>query len=278
MAEKTYKVFFYTTSFGLNGETLRGAFDQLKGSLSQNGHLPHQDIEGHTFQLRDLTHDLSKGGWKGVFGRLRSDAPNVITADDMENALPLSETDLLIEKSHFLYKPNEDLLIWQFNMDVGAINKFAAYLGNLLNSAVGLNIIMDLPNLQKVMSGVIKYYEIKVAAPKVPLSKIPSYSQAIFDLMKDAGGSSIKYRISAGRDTLAEKVKRTIKDLLSQPTTEALRVGLEGEQDPVDLLTDKIFARITVELKGHYPDPIDVFNSLDLAFYNNKDQLKKFIG
>ena len=46
MAEKTFKVFFYTTTFGLDGETLRTTFDQLKGSLSQNGHLPHQDIEG----------------------------------------------------------------------------------------------------------------------------------------------------------------------------------------------------------------------------------------
>lgn len=277
MAEKSYRVFFYTTAIGNKGSTLREGLDQLKGSMTPNGHLTHQPFDDHIFQLRDLAYDNSKGGWRGVFGRLRADAPNVITADDMENALPLSPTDLLIEKSHFLYKPKENLLIWQSNIDVGAINRFALYLSNVLNDQVWLNLIVDVPNLQKVMNGIVKYYEIKVATPKSPLEKVPSYSQAMFDLMSDVGGSTIKYRVSAGRDSLDEKVKRTIKNLMDEPTTESLKVGLDGELDPVDLFTDKISAKITVTLNGHYPKPADIYNSLDYAYHQNRDQLSKFI-
>jgi hypothetical protein len=277
MAEKSYRVFFYTTAIGSDGATLSDGLDQLKGSITSNGHLTHQPLDDHIFQLRDLAYDKSKGGWKGVFGRLRSDAPNVITADDMENALPLSPTDLLIEKSHFLYKPKENLLIWQSNIDVGSVNRFALYLSNALNDQVWLNLIVDVPDLQRVMNGTVKYYEIKVATPKTPLQKTPSYSQAMFDLMNGVGGSTIKCRVSAGRDTLDEKVKRTIKDLMNEPTTESLKVGLEGDLDPVDLFTDKISAKITVTLNGHYPNPADIYNLLDYAFHQNKDQLSKFI-
>lgn len=137
--------------------------------------------------------------------------------------------------------------------------------------------IVDTPNLKKILNGDVKYYEIKVALPNQPIQPVPSYSPAMFDLMNDVGGSSIKYRISAGREVLSSKVKRVIQDLFKDPNTESLKVGLEGIDDPVDLFADRVSSKITVELRGHYPDPFDIYNELDRAFYDNKDQLNKFI-
>jgi hypothetical protein len=124
------------------------------------------------------------------------------------------------------------------------------------------------------MNGTVKYYEVKVALPNKKLSKTPSYSQPVFDIMKGVGGSTIKYKVSAGRDSLTGNVKQLISELLGDDTTVSLKAKLDGDDEPVDLFVDRISERMSVNLNGHYPDPKDIFNMLNLAFENNKDELK----
>lgn len=274
MATKSFKVLYYTTQIGNKGYCLRDGQADINNSLSKLNHLPIQIIDSEKFQIRDLTIDIAKGEWRGIFGRLRNDAPNVIDKNDFENKLALSPDDLLIEKVHFIYKSRVDILIWQVNPVVGFIGKFETYLSQLLNQYVSMLIVTGTSSLNKVLNGTVKYYEVKVATTKDKVSRIPQYNQAAFDLMNSVGGSSIKYKISAGREQLSEKVKNLIQKLSGDDSTESLKVKLEGDDEPVDIFLDRISKRVSVSLNGHYPNARDIFNELNLAFEDQKPDLK----
>jgi hypothetical protein len=233
-------------------------------------------IDGHEFQIRDLHKIGQSQVWLGVFGRLRDDAPNVVNAQGQESVIPLAPTDRLLEKCHFLYMANHDILVWQVNNDVAYISKFTAYLGLLLNSAVFVNTIVGTNALQRVIAGTVKSIECKVATPRIPLTATPSYSQPMFDLMNSVQGSTIKVNISAGRGSLAGNVRRLINWAMVNPETKTLRAKIEGEQEPIDLLVDRVSDSIRVQLYGHYPNPSDVFAGLDQAFTDNRPELTPF--
>jgi hypothetical protein len=274
MSTKSFKVLFYTTQLGANNHCLRDCEQQLIAFLSPDNHLRAIEFETNKFQIRDLNFDRRNSEWRGVFGRLRPDAPNVVDINDHENKLALNPDDLLIEKLHFIYKPQIDILIWQVNTDVGFIGRLEDYLSELFNQFFNAYIVTGNSSLSKVMNGTVKYYEVKVALPNKKLSKTPSYSQPAFDIMKGVGGSTIKYKVSAGRDSLTGNVKQLISELLGDDTTVSLKAKLDGDDEPVDLFVDRISERMSVNLNGHYPDPKDIFNMLNLAFENNKDELK----
>lgn len=272
---KKYKVVFYTTSIGQTGAPLRDALpNPLLSGLKQPANLQSHVIDNHEFQIRDL----QKVGnvWKGVFGRLRDDSPNVINAKGHEAALTLQPTDRLIEKCHFLYYANHDILAWQVNNNVAYISKFNFYLAQLLNSTVFVSAVVGTQALNKVINGTIKTIECKVATPKTPLGNVPNYSQPMFDLMNTVHGSTIKINISAGRGTLAGKIRNLITWASANPQTKTLRAKLDGDEEPIDLLADRITDSIQVPMVGHYPDPTQVFKGLDRAFTDNQAELTPF--
>lgn len=274
MASKSFKILYYTTQLKNSSFCLRDAESTIKSHLTKLNHLPYIEMDSEKFQIRDLDINPTNGEWRGIFGRLRNDAPNVIDKNDRENTLNLSPDDLLIEKVHFIYKSRVDTLIWQVNPVVGFIGKFEFYLSQLLNEYLLMKIIAGTSSLNRVINGVVKYYEVKVASPTEKLSKVPKYNQAAFDIMNDVDGSSIKYRVSAGREHLSSKVKELIKKLVGDDSTESLKVKLDGDDEPVDMFLDRISKRVSVTLNGHYPDTKDIFNQLNLAFEDQKPDLK----
>jgi hypothetical protein len=274
---KKYKVLFFSTIIGNTGTPLRDALpNPLVTGLSVPAQLAAHSIEGIEYQVRDFTKIGTSQVWKGVFGKLRDDAPHVVNAAGQESSLSLLATDRLLEKCHFLYFASHDILVWQVNNEVAYVGKFTIYLGLLLNTYVAANAVVGTSALQRVIQGSVKTIECKVATPRVPLSNIPNYSQPMFDLMNDVQGSSIKINISAGRSSLSANVKRLIQWASGNPDTKSLKVKLDGESEPIDLLVNRISGSINVNLIGHYPDPVDVFNGLDTAFTDNRDELTPY--
>ena len=274
---KKYKVLFFTTAVGPNGDPLGTALpNPLVGNAIMPVHLAVQPIDGHEFQIRDFTRIGTSLTWKGVFGRLRDDAPNVVNVQGLESVIPLQQTDRLLEKCHFLYMEDHDILIWQVNNDVAHVSRFTNYLSLLMNTPVFANTVVGANALQRVIAGTVKSIECKVATPRVPLGQIPNYSQPMFDLMNGVQGSTIKINISAGRGALAGNVRQLINWAMGNPDTKALKAKIEGEIDPVDLLVNRISDSIQVQLYGHYPRANDVFNGLDQAFTNKTTELAPF--
>jgi hypothetical protein len=277
---KKYRVLFFTTSVGPTGAPLSDSLPlpllQTQTILTKPTNLQPQIIDGHEFQVRDFHQVRGSHVWKGVFGRLRDDAPHVVDARDLESPIPLQPTDRLIEKCHFLYIANHDILVWQVNKNVASVSKFSFFIGNLLNSAVFVNIVVGANSLQRVIGGTVKNIECKVAAPRTPLTATPNYSQPMFDLMNSVHGATIKVNISAGRGTLSGSIRRLISWANANPDTKTLKAKLEGEDEPIDLLVDRISVSIEVPLTGHYPNPVHVFNKLDAAFNLKRQELAPF--
>lgn len=274
---KKYKVLFFSTSVGPDGLPLRSA---LPTPLTQGGTVPENlqsyEIDGHEFQIRDLQRIGTSHVWRGVFGRLRDDAPNLVNAQGEESAIPLQPTDRLLEKCHFLYMANHDILVWQVNNEVAYVSKFATYIGLLLNSAVFVNTIVGTNALDRVIAGTVKSLECKVATPRIPLTNVPDYSQPMFDLMNSVHGSTIKINVSAGRGSLAGSVKRLIRWAVANPETKTLRAKLDGEDEPIDLLMERISDSIIIPLIGHYPNPVAVFAGLNKAFTDQRTELEPY--
>lgn len=270
MAKKSFKVLFYTTKFGSDGLCLRDCGSVLVKSLKSH-HLPKVEFDENNYQIRDLV--ISEFEWRGVFGRLRPDAPNEVDVNDYESKLTLKPKSFLIEKVHFIYKPKHDILIWQINTDVGFTGKFEFYLLRILTDNLFVYAIPRGSSLDKVLSGEVKYYEVKVAMPKTKISKVPKYEQQTFDLMKGVGGATINYKISALNGILNGNIYDRIRSILSSDSTKSLKVKLAEDDEPIDLFIDRISDRMSVNLIGHYPDPNDIFNRLNYAFDRNKSDL-----
>lgn len=275
--DKKYKVLFFTTSVGQDGLPLRSALPTplLQGTTTPENLQPHE-IDGHEFQIRDLQKIGSSHVWRGVFGRLRDDAPNLVNALGQESVIPLQPTDRLLEKCHFLYMANQDVLVWQVNNDVANVSKFATYIGLLLNLPIFVTTIVSANALQRVIAGTIKTIECKVATPRTPLTTIPTYSQPMFDLMNSVHGSTIKINVSAGRGTLAGNVKHLIRWALGNPDTKTLRAKIDGDEEPIDLLTERVSESILIPLDGHYPNATAVFAGLNRAFADQKTELRPY--
>lgn len=270
MAKKSFKVLFYTTKFGSNDLCLRDCGSSLTASLKSK-HLPKVEFEENNYQIRDLV--ISESEWRGVFGRLRPDAPNEIDVNDYESKLPLKPKSFLIEKVYFIYKPKHDILIWQNNTDVGFTGKIEFYLSRILSDNFFVYSITRGSSLDKVLSGEVKYYEAKVAMPKTKLSNVPKYEQQTFDLMKGVGGATISYKISAVNGILNGNIYDRIKNILASDSTKSLKVKLAEDDEPIDLFVERISDRMSVDLIGHYPDPTDIFSRLNYAFDKNRSDL-----
>lgn len=277
MTQKSYKVLFYQTSIGPNAHFFRDAIQQLVGTQNTGPtNLQTQAIEAREYQVRDFVKIPNSQVWTGVFGRRRDDAPHKIDNADQESSLNLQPTDRLLEKCHFIYRADKDILIWQVNSDVGYISRFAIYLGLLLNLPCSIDPITGTNGLQRALSGQIKTLECKVARPQIQPTSAPVWDHKTFDLLKHVSGTNIKIKVSAGRGTLGGYVKNVIQHLNNDPFTKTLKIQLEGDDEPIDLMLDRVSGRITVQLNGHYPNKPDVLAELEQVFTNNLAELQPY--
>lgn len=132
MAKKTYQVRFARPVVGSNGAPLASLLTRLHAQHGE--HLPARDFGGDRYQVRDLV----KVGtvWKGTFGKLRDDAPHLVNGADEEKELDLEDGDRLLEKCHYLYREQGNLLVWQLNRSSGGMSRFEDYLGALHDEPV----------------------------------------------------------------------------------------------------------------------------------------------
>lgn len=285
MASKSYRALFFNTSLLHNNTRyyLRDILPALKTShAAHSPHLPINRISGTDFQIRDVAViGSASNAIKGVFGRLRDDAPNKIDNSGNESQLALLPTDKLVEKCYFLYFINTDILVWQSSRDVASPERFAEYLSiavsNLCSAPHIFNLapIVDPNSLQRVLNGSVKSIECKVARPNSPVSNQPQWNQNAFDLMNAVNGATIKINVSAARGVL-QNTRNLITQLVSDNNVSLLRVKIDGEDDPIDLFADRVDERFTVSLNGHYPLAHDVLNHLDTAYNNQRNLLSPY--
>lgn len=273
MKKKHFKVYFVRPSVGKKGDTLQGLIRSLSAENGQ--HLPTADIQNDKYQIRDL--ERVGKVWKGVFAKLRDDAPHIVGADNTESAIPLGKDDHVVEKCFFLYREESNVLVWQYQKSAGGLSRAADYLSATAGEAVTLPYIQDSDKLEDVLRKPIYEIEFDYARPpgERPPSGSPSWDQAQFDAMAHLDAAKAKFMVRAPRSgrLSADRAKEFLLGLVGRPGTGKVRIRLTGEENPVDLFLSPVRDKIEVELLGSYPDAAEVFSGLEKAHDRQRDRI-----
>jgi hypothetical protein len=278
MNTKNYKVRFYCGKVGLNGQD--GLVSEIFQSLTNIKPLPQLAIGGVIYQLRDFKPHNNGAVFQGVLAVLRDDAPHIVDGQDAEKEIELQVDEKLLEKNHFLYFKENELLVWQVNARASHISRFEQYLSNLKNKTIVFDDIVTTSSLKRIQNGIIKRFEMRIARPKNAMLIDPNnWGDKAFAMMDSAMSSTIAIQMSVrGENGLSAKVKESILPLLKKPEIRSLKVRLDGETEAIDLIADCIHHKIDVQMEGLYPVTLTVFAGLQSAKDAQSKNLADFFG
>lgn len=270
MTTKRYGVRFYRGGVGPDGEA--GTVSELLSSASERqsqGHPMPQLAEGETrYELRDFQDFNSGAVFQGVLAVLRDEAPHIRRSDGTEAPIDLNDDEHVIEKNHFLFFQQHELLVWQVNGRASHVSRFERYLSMAAPAAVVFNDVLDTTALQRLEHGVVKRIKFRVASPKNAQSIDSSdWESGAFEIMSGVDATVIEVNVSTRRKVkgLSNSVKGAIHRLVNRAETRSLKVELLGDKQPIDIFADCLTENINVEMHGLYPIPGSIFAELDAA-------------
>ncbi|CAM5787538.1 DUF6731 family protein [Ottowia pentelensis] len=270
MSKRTFQVRFARPVVGADAAPLAPTLRELSGA--HGAHLPAHDVGGERYQVRDLVRTGSV--WRGVFGKLRDDAPHLVNGADEERELPLADGDRLLEKCHWLYRERGNLLVWQLNRASGGLTRFENYLSHLTGVLVQAPPIMNTGQIEEVLNH--RVYEISYGYDRPPAldAGAPRWNQQQFDKMRalDAGHAKFEFRAQR-KGQLTERAKEMVREAIGLTGVRKVRVRLTDHDDPIELFAAPLKDKISVEVLGRYPAASDVFAELEDAYDRNRSHI-----
>lgn len=262
MTMKKYTVHFARTSKGREGVPIAPS---LRNAVALHGpNLPSIDLGGDGFQMRELARIGTV--WRGVFARLRDDAPHIVNGRDQEREIPLDEGDRILDKCHFLYRERSDVLIWQVNRNAGGLIRAQQYLGQVFDDYLELPQVMNDADIQRVLDGQLYEVTFGYARPQHLEANSPTWNHNAFDMMNNVHAAQAKFMLRAPRGGgLAEAAKRMVRQLVASVGVEKVRVRLTDESNPVELFMAPLRDTVEVNLVGRYPVPQEIYQALEEA-------------
>lgn len=280
---KSFGVRFYCGAFidaaenRTVSEILKGLYDAHATGVAY----PHVHDGGVIYELRDFDCLNNGTSFKGVLAVLRDDAPNIREAAGTERAIALAQDEHLIEKNHFLYFSDRQLLIWQVNGRGSHISRMEKYLTEAAGTTISLGDVIQPEALRKVNAGTVKRFKLRVAAARNADAIDPNNWEAgTFELMNGIGATTISVEVATRRRGrgLVDEAKNVVHRLLNREDTRALQVQMLGEIEPIDLFADCLKERISVPMVGLYPVAQDIFAALAVAKDNQRIPLDEYFG
>ena len=263
MRTKTYRVYFTRTSKGQQGQSIAAALLSLSQAHGTN--LPVVELEGEGFQIRDLTRVGMV--WKGVFARLRPDAPHIVNEGGVEREIELDDGDRVLDKCHFLYREQPNVLVWQYNRNGGSLSKMHLYLSSVMEDHIELSQVMNEAELARVLAGQIYEISFGYDRPDSLGTNPPRWNQEAFDMMSDVHAAKAKFLLRAPRGGhLAPSARERVRQMLNAVGIGKVRVRLTDEDNPIELFMAPLRDEIEVQLNGAYPAPDEVFRALEEAY------------
>lgn len=280
MGQKKFGVRFYKGNVIDPNVLISELLLQLYTAHHQSQSYPHVTDGSVAYELRNFT-SLNNGSvFTGVLAVLRDDAPNIRDHQGNERPIDLQPGERVIEKNHFVFYRERQLLAWQVNTRASHVTRFEQYLSNVSGSIVGFDDIILAASFKRIKEGVVKKLEVKIASPKNPdLVSSSDWSSQALSMMSGVGATSIRIDVSTRmRSGLKTSVKQVIHQLKDSAEAASIKVKLAGEAEPIDLVADSIKGRVSVNMVGMYPDPADMFIQLQQLKDAKKGELDEFFG
>lgn len=284
--QKTYAVRFYCgTAKNSDGETK--AVSEILSRLAVAAENGDQNFQSHAgderFELRDLYKSAAGGYISGVLAVLRPDAPHIREASGSEKPIPLKEGDSVIEKNHFIYYREHELLAWQVNGRGSHVSRMEKHLSMAtgMNYLVTLDDVLTLDALTRLSQGIVTKLEFRAAKPKnAALIDSANWESAAFDMMSESDATLVNVSVStrSRHSGLSSSLKGAIHRLLNAETTRKVQVKLRAVEDPIDLMAECLKGKITVKMKGLYPDSKQVIAEMDTVKRSLQASIDAYFG
>lgn len=272
---KTYTIRYYLPRVGADGKqgTIAELLQQINiapekvGRVRESGNMIHQ--------VR--VHKINRSGvYSAYFVRFRDELPLVgqrhLAAEHPPSLEPNEE---LIEKNHFclfVEASGIEVISYQMSMEGSDVAALARYFTHLTGDSctVSFDEVVNPDALQQIQNGVIKYVEYEIAKPRSK-SFAPNpedtWTPESINFMNSTGATRFKGKLLTNSKTkgLVSQVKEQIQHLLQSSQTKKLRVKISEVDHPIDLFADRIFDKITVDIKNGRPDSDQLFGEMIAA-------------
>lgn len=283
---KTYTVGFYLGTVGADGKAGKVSL-QLRDMAA--GKCPAYQHGTVKYELRDLRAFGNGTSFSGVFARLRADdIPHIGSPGGPEREIDLERDEGLIEKNHFLYFREHEILVYQANRSGSSVNQLGRYFSDAMNETVAFHPVIQPDALQRLMrsNAEVKRVVVSVARPTNPdWYPHDNWSAQLINLLRDSDGGRLHIEISAEgrgarRKSLPEKIKRAVREIMGHAHTSVARFSVEenGRDHEIDLVADRITGKAIVEMNGRYPVPEKMFSALRESRDEQLNVLKEIFG
>lgn len=278
---KSYKVdFFVVTHAGKRNHDVMK--DLLADADDHTEALSLVDDDEEKFQIRSIEKAGAKV-FKGVFGRCRfGEKPLQGTEDGEEADVELKPGHGLVEKNHFLFYSEKNLLVFQRNPSGSHYSRFQHYSNLAAGKPLLFEPLLTSDSYQRLLDGGhVRTLDISFQQPKDPEFYKNLWTKDVVKLIKRAGGVNTRIRIGVGRttQTLLSDMKEVAVNLAKGGLAKVARVQLEGESTPIDLIADRVIGNIAVKLQENgRPAAEDIYAALQQVRDENNDDIKRFYG
>lgn len=294
MPKKTFDVGFFTGPKKI-GKSEEGLGDVLrrwsKLGYGDDGWPPVQEVGGFTRELKMLN-EHSNGSIYGVFAKYRvDDIPHIgQIRGRREDAIPLKEDEGLIEKNHFIYVPEHQLLVFQTNGHANTHGTLARAISKALPRGQKISFVpvLQKESMRRLMDRNLAPVRLEVSFTR-PTNKDlydgEKWSDDLLDMIQISDGNTAHLTLGLGRNPvpgarLSDRVKNGLAALMASTDVSVARVDVrEGDQVyPIDLVADRITGECAVDMLGRYPSQNDMFAGLERAIDDNFDAIIAIIG
>lgn len=290
MPTKQYTVEFYTGVVGADGQG--GNVSQMLLELANSGEYPTLNIKGMVHEIRELR--LHHGGatFSGVFAKFREDdLPHAGSPGGDERELGLDDGEGLIEKNHFLYHSNRELLIFQRNGNGSTTSRLGAYFSDIAGETTIFNPVLQAEPTRRLMRNELlpRSLTLSFTKPSNPeMYPDDIWSNRLFSILNDAGGVRMHTRISSdARSTdeekryLSNRIKAAACELIDIDGVSVAKLDVEDEDGmnhPIDLIADRLLSSQEVEMDGRYPVTEAIYAALRRAKDECAAELQEIFG
>lgn len=257
----------------------------LKNHVGRHG--PSLELEKgdkDQYQIRSISSNTAGTIFMAVFGRCRyGETPEQANEHTDESDVSLLPGHGLVEKNHFLFYPDLNLLVFQRNGSASTPVKLQRYLNLPQYQQITLEPVLTRDSYKRLEEGgPMKKLEVSILRPTLEPAPGEEFIGDAIKMFKTAEAGSMKVTLSADRGrTLSESLRVPLATLARQGRTRVARAYLEEENEVevVDLIAERIRESFEVPLQANgRPLALDVFRGLARAKQARASDLRAFFG
>lgn len=246
------------------------------------------------YQIRSISANASGTVIKAVFGRCRFNE-NLEQASEKtdDKDVDLLPGHGLVEKNHFLFFSENNLIVYQRNGNGSGIGKLQRYLIRLTKKNIALEAVLTEDSYKKLINaGSLKRFEASIVPPRFSELEEESSLYEAVESFKSNNATRIKISLSANASSpLPNSYKEDLVNLARAGWAKVARATVkpsdsvdfsddaELKDQVIDLISNKIKAEFDVDLdEKNKPAPNEIWRGLAKMKDKCNAQLKAFFN